>query len=329
MKGLTLAVALALGPCAAPLAADAQPAGKVYRIGVLANALDTADGPLFKAFLDGLRTLGYAEGRSIVIEWRSSEGDVDSLPALAAGLVRAKVDLIVATSLQPARAAAAATKAVPIVFVVAADPLGHKLVGNLARPGGNVTGLASYVPEQLSNKVIHLLREAAPEVSRLGVLMTPANPVHKELVSHALPSAAQRSRVRLLPLAVRSLNDIQGAFDAAVRQRADALYVLGDVLTFVHRARIAALAAKNRLPAIYAFRGAVEAGGLMSYGPHRREMFGRAAVYVDKILKGAKPGDLPIEQPTKYDLIINLKTAKAIGLTIPQPMLQRADRVIQ
>ena len=314
---------------AAPLAAEAQQAGKVYRIGVLANALETADGPLFEVFLDGLRKLGYVEDRNVVIEWRSSEGDFGRLPTLAADLVRAKVDIIVATSLQPARAAAEATKTIPIVFAVAADPVGQRLVGNLARPGGNVTGLATYMPEEISAKVLQVLRETLPGVSRLAILTNPANPVHRDLMSQALPSAAQRLRVTLLPLEVRSLNDLQGGFDAAVRARADAVYVLGDALTFIHRTRIAGLAATKRLPAIYAFRGAVEAGGLMSYGPQLGELFRGAATYVDKILKGAKPGDLPVEQPTKFELVINLKTAKALGLAIPPLLLLRADHVIE
>ena len=326
-RAAVLAVALAL--FAASVAAEAQPAGKVYRIGVLANALDIADGPSFEVFLDGLGKLGYVEDQNIVIEWRSSEGYHDRLPSLAADLVRSKVDIIVATSLQPARAAAEATKTIPVVFVVTADPVGQGLVGNLARPAGNVTGLATYVPGEISERVLQLLREVVPNVSRLAILTNPGNTVHTELMSRALPSAAQQSRVTLLPLKVQSLNELQSAFDAAIRERADALYVLGDVLAFVHRNRIAALAAKNRLPAIYTFRGGVEAGGLMSYGPDFRDLFRRAATYVDRILKGAKPGDLPVEQPTKFELVINLKTAKALGLTIPPSLLRRADHVIQ
>jgi putative ABC transport system substrate-binding protein len=321
---------LALALLAAPLAVDAQPqAGKVYRVGVLANALETAEGPLFEAFLDGLAKLGYVEDQSVVIEWRSSEGDMERLPGMAADLVRSKVDLIVATSLQPARAAVAATKTIPIVFVVAADPVGQGLVPDLARPGGNVTGLATYVPGEISGRVIQLLREATIKVSRLAILMNPANPVHRDLMSQTFPSAARRAGVTLLPFDVKTLSDLQRAFDSAVRDRADALYVMGDVFTFVHRARIVALAAKNRLPAIYTSRRAVQAGGLMSYGPVLRDLFRRAATYVDKILKGARPGDLPVEQPTKFELTINLKTAKALGLTIPPSLLGRADEVIQ
>jgi putative ABC transport system substrate-binding protein len=312
-----------------PVAEAQTPASKVYHIGVLANALETADGPLFEAFLDGLAKLGYVEDQNIVIEWRSSEGDMERLPGLAADLVRTKVDLIVAASLQPARAAAAATKTIPVVFVVTADPVGQGLVANLARPGGNVTGLATYVPGEISERVLQLLREASIRVSRLAVLTNPGNPVHRDLMAQALPSAAQQAGVTLLPLGAQSLSDLQRAFDTAVREKADALYVLGDVFAFVHRARIVALAAKNRLPVMYTSRGAVEAGGLMSYGPQLRDLFRRAGTYVDKILKGAKPGDLPVEQPTRFELAINLNTARALGLTIPPSLVRRADQVVQ
>jgi len=320
---------LAIGALLVPRAAGAQPASKTYRIGVLANAFDTADGPLFEAFLDELRRLGYVEDRNMIIEWRSSEGEFARLPALAANLGRSKVDIIVATSLQPGRAAAEATKTIPIVFVVVADPVEHGLVANPARPGGNITGLATYMSQEFGEKGLSLLREAAPRVSRVAILTNPSNPAHGELMSRALPSAAQGLKLTLLPFEVRSPSDLAGAFDAAVRERADGLYVLGDAITFIHRARIVSLAAKNRLPAIYTFQGAVQAGGLMSYGPDLRNLFRRAATYVDRILKGANPGDLPVEQPAKFELVVNLKTAHALGLAIPQSLLRRADRVIQ
>ena len=323
------ALLVAFGGLLASIAAEAQPAPKVYRVGVLANAIDTADGPLFEAFLEELKKLGYIEDKNLDIEWRSSEGDVDLLPALAAGLVRSKVDVIVATSLLPARAAVAATRTVPVVFVVAADPVGHGLVGNLERPGGNVTGLATYVPSEISEKVVQVLKEAVPKVSRLAVLTNPANPVQKELMAKPMPTAAERAKITLLPVEVRSPSDIGPGFEAAVRDHADAIYVLGDVVTYINRARIAALAAKNRLPSIYSSRSGVEAGGLMSYGPSLRDLFQRAAVYVDKILKGAKPGDLPVEQPHKFALVINLKTAKDLGIAIPPALLKRADEVIR
>ena len=324
------AVALVVALLAAPLVAEAQqPSAKVYRVGVLANALETAEGPLFEAFLDGLGKLGYVEDQNIVIEWRSSEGDAERLPVLAAELVRSKVDVIVATSLGPARAAAAATKTVPIVFVVSADPVGHGLVNNLGRPEANVTGLATYVPREISERVIQLLREATIKLSRLAIIMNSANPVHRDLMAQALPSAAQRAGVTLIPLDVQSVTDLQRGFETATRERADAIYVLGDVFTFVHRPRLVALAAKAKLPAIYTGRGAVQAGGLMSYGPQLRDLFRRAATYVDKILKGAKPGELPVEQPTRFELAVNLKTAQALGLTIPPILLFQADEVMK
>jgi putative ABC transport system substrate-binding protein len=324
------AVALVVALLAAPLVAEAQqPSAKVYRVGVLANALETAEGPLFEAFLDGLGKLGYVEDQNIVIEWRSSEGDAERLPVLAAELVRSKVDVIVATSLGPARAAAAATKTVPIVFVVSADPVGHGLVNNLGRPEANVTGLATYVPREIAERVLQLLREATIKLSRLAIIMNSANPVHRDLMAQALPSAAQRAGVTLIPLDVQSVTDLQRGFETATRERADAIYVLGDVFTFVHRPRLVALAAKAKLPAIYTGRGAVQAGGLMSYGPQLRDLFRRAATYVDKILKGAKPGELPVEQPTKFELAVNLKTAQALGLTIPPSLLRRADEIVR
>jgi putative ABC transport system substrate-binding protein len=330
LRAGTRAVALVAALFAAPLVAEAQPpSAKVYRVGVLANALETADGPLFEAFLDGLGKLGYVEDQNIIIEWRSSEGDAERLPALAADLVRSKVDVIVATSLGPARAAAAATKTVPIVFVVSADPVGHGLVNNPARPEANVTGLATYVPREISERVLQLLREASIKLSRLAILMNSANPVHRDLMAQALSPAAQRAGVTLIPLDVQSVNDLQRGFDTATRERADAIYVLGDVFAFVHRPRIVALAAKAKLPAIYTGRGAVQAGGLMAYGPQLRDLFRRAATYVDKILKGAKPGDLPVEQPTKFELAVNLKTAQALGLTIPPSLLRRADEIVR
>jgi len=326
---LTVLLPLLLAVLAVPLTVEAQPGSKVYRIGVLANALDTSDGPLFRAFLEALRALGYAEERNVVIEWRSSEGDDSQLPELVANLVRSKVDVVLATSLRPARAAIEATKTVPIVFVVSADPVGQRLVGNLARPGGNATGLAIFLPQESSEKVLQLLKLLVPRLSLLAVLTNPGNPVQRALMTQALPSAAQRSKVTLLPLTVQSPSEFQTAFDLAIQKRADAIYVLGDVLTFIHRARVVDLAAKSRLPAVYTFRAAAEAGGLISYGPELRDLFRRAATYVDRILKGAKPGDMPVESSAKYDLLINLKTAKTLGLTVPPALIRQADQVIE
>jgi len=328
VSGAAAVLSLLLAPgLAAPVAAQTAP--RVYRVGVLANALETADGPNFEAFLASLQKLGYIGDRNLDIEWRSSEGDAQRLPALAEDLVRAKVDVIVATSLQPARAAIAATQSIPVVFIIAADPVAQGLVSSLAKPGGNVTGLATYQPEALSEHVVQVLKEVAPGLSRLAVFSNPTNPVHRELLSKALPTAAARVKVTLLPLELKSLAEIGGAFEAAARERAHALYVLADVITFIYRARIVELAARNRLPAIYTSRRAVEAGGLMSYGPDVAEMFRRAAAYVDRILKGARPGDLAIEQPKKFELVINLRTARALGLAVPESLRKRADQVIQ
>jgi len=309
--------------------ARAQPAAKVYRIGVLANALDTADGPLFGVFLETLGKLGYVQDRTFVIDWRSSEGDTDQLPALAGNLLRSKVDIIFATALRPAQAAVEATKTIPIVFVAVADPVRYGLVSDLAKPGGNATGVATYGSQEGGERALVLLKEAATKVSRVGVLMNPANPVHQELMGKVLPSAASRLNLTLLPLEMKAPGDLPGIFDAAVHDRADSLYVLGDVLTFLYRARIVELAVKNRLPAIFASRRGVEAGGLMSYGPYLPDLFRRAAVYVDKILKGANPGSMAVERPTRQELVINLKAAKTLGLAIPAGLLRRADEVIR
>jgi putative ABC transport system substrate-binding protein len=310
------------------LPADAQTA-RTYRIGVLANAFEFSEGPLFDEFLDGLRKLGYAEGKNLVIEWRSSEGAFDQLPALAAELVRAKVDVIVASSTLPAHAAAEATRTIPVVFLVVPDPVGHKLVGSLARPDGNVTGLATYAPDVLSARRLQLLKEVAPRATRLAVLGNPDNATHRQLLARELPAAAQSHRLTLLPLEMRSPADLPGAFDQAARERADSIYVLGDRLSFVHRAQIADLAMQRRLPSINATRFSVEVGGLISYGPRLRDLYRRAATYVDRILKGARPADLPVEQPPPFELVVNLKTARALGLTLPQSLLRRADEVIQ
>ena len=327
MLALVLRVCLSL--LALPLAAEAQQAARVYRIGILSNTLDTADGPLFKVFTDTLRSLGYIEHRNTDIEWRSSEGDTERLPGLAGELVRAKVDVILATALQPARAAVGVTKTIPIVFVMAADPVGQRLVGNAARPGGNMTGLASFVPQESSDRALQLLKAVVPKLSRLAVLTNPANPVQTELLSGPLPAAAQKSKMVLLPLTVHAPGDLQTAFGAARRDGADAMYVLGDTLTFTYRSLIVDFAARNRVPALYTTRGAVELGGLMSYGPQLRDLYRRAATYIDKILKGSNPGDLPVEQSGKYELNVNLKTARTLGLTIPPAIIKQAEQVFE
>ena len=312
-----------------PLIAEAQSVPSLPRIGVLANALDTADGPLFQGFLEALRALGYSEDRNVAIDWRSSEGDDSQLPGLAADLVRARVDVILATSLRPALAAVEATKTIPIVFVVAADPVGLGLVPNLTRPGGNVTGLAVYRPRESTERALDLLKTLTPRASHLAVLNNPSNPVHRELLSQVLPGAAQRSKLTLIPLALQSPAELPSVFDRARRKQADAIYVLGDVLAFINRARIVELAAKHRLPAVYSFRSAAEAGGLMAYSPDLRELFVRAAGNVDKILKGSKPGEIPVTQSGKYELLINMRTARALGLAVPLALTRQANVVIE
>jgi putative ABC transport system substrate-binding protein len=318
---------LAGGLLAAPLAAQQAP--KVARIGFL--ALNRAASPrLGEAFLQGLRDLGYVEGRNVVIEFRDAEGKPERLPALAAELVALKVDVIVAPSTPHALAAKQATKTIPIVFASAPDPVTDGLVTSLARPGDNVTGLSNLTPE-LVGKCLELLTRAVPAVSRVAVLWQPGargERTDKDMLK-AGDVAARALGVRLQFVEARGPADFDRAFSDMTRARADALTVLPSPMFINERRRLVDLAAKNRLPAVYPWREGVDAGGLMAYGPSVSDLFRRAATYVDKILKGAKPGDLPVEQPTKFELIINLKTAKALGLTIPPSVLRRADEVIE
>ena len=315
---------------AAPLAAEAQQAAKVARIGYLATNL--AGIPhVHEAFRQGLRDLGYVEGRNLMIEYRSAEGKLERLPALAAELVALKVDVIVAAAgTPPALAAKQATRALPIVFIGAGDPVTSRLVTSLARPGGNVTGLSALSPE-LVGKWLELLTQAVPGVSRVAFLQQPGalgERTEKDILK-AAEVAARALGVRLQFVEARGPADIDRAYSDMTRARAGALTVLSTPMFSAERRRLLDLAAKNRLPTVYSFREYVDAGGLMSYGPNLADLFRRAATYVDRILKGTKPGDLPVEQPTKFDLVINLKTAKALGLTIPQSVLGRADEVIQ
>ena len=225
--------------------------------------------------------------------------------------------------------AAEATRVIPVIFLVVADPVREKLVGSLAKPGGNVTGLATYAPAELTSKRLALLKEAVPKASRLAVLANPDNSLHRQLLSQEIPAAAAPLRLTTLPFEVRAPADFEGAFEAAARERADLLYVLGDRLAFVHRVQLAELAAQRRLPAMFTLKSAVEAGGLMSYGPRLGDIFRRAATYVDRILKGAKPSELPVAQPPKFELAVNLKTARVLGLPIPDSLVKRADAVIR
>ncbi len=317
---------LALGILAAPLAADAQPPGKIPRIGLLRAG--TPPDPYVEAFREGLRELGYAEGQSIAIEYRWAEGKLERLPDLAAELVRLKVDVIVTATTSGVQAARRATSTIPIVMAAVGDPVVTGLVASLARPGGNITGLSLLSPE-LSGKRLELLREAVPKLSPVAVLWNSANPA-MILSFRETQTAAQVLGVSLQSWEVQGdPQDFERAFSMISKERPHALVVVLDPFTILHRSRIVELAAKHRLPAMYDVRAFVEAGGLMSYGPSVPDMYRRAATYVDKILKGAKPAELPVEQPTRFELVINLKTAKALGLTIPQSVLIRADQVIQ
>jgi putative ABC transport system substrate-binding protein len=321
--------AMAGGFLAAPLAAEAQQAAKVPRIGFL--LLNPAANPhLLEAFRQGLRDLAYVEGRNLVIEYRDAEGKPERLPALAAELVALKVDVIVAGGQPHAMAAKQATKTIPIIFASVGDPVASGFVTSLARPGGNVTGLSNLTPE-LVGKRLELLKQAVPGLSRVAVLWQPGGQgehADKDMLKGG-DAAARTLGVRLQVVEARGPADFDKAFSEMTKARAGALTVLPSPIFINERRRLVDLAAKNRLPAVYPSRDYADGGGLMSYGSNLADLFRRAATYVDKILKGAKPGDLPVEQPTKFELVINLKTANALGLTIPQSVLGRADEVIQ
>jgi putative tryptophan/tyrosine transport system substrate-binding protein len=317
------------GLLAAPLVAEAQQAAKVARIGYMTH--NRAASPhTHEAFRQGLRDLGYVEGRNVVIEDRDAEGKFERLPALAAELVALKVDVIVAPNTAAALAAKQATKAIPIVFAVVADPVTSGLVTSLARSGGNATGSSILAPE-LVGKGLELLTQAVPGVSRVAVLWQPGaagEATEKDMLKRA-EVAASALGVRLQFVEARGPADFDRAFSDMTRARAGALTVLPSAMFGSQRRRLVDLAAKNRLPAVYPYREFVEAGGLMAYGANIADDYRRGATYVDKILKGAKPADLPVEQPTKFELVINIKTAKALGLTLPPSLLGRADQVIE
>ncbi len=322
---------LAGGLVAAPLGAGAQQAGRVYRIGYLGTFPPAQLGVRatgWNAFKQGLRDHGYVEGQNLIIEMRVSEGKTERFPALAAELVRLKVDVIVTAQTSSTLAAKKATTTIPIVMAAVGDPVGAGLVGSLARPGGNITGLSLLNPAT-AGKRVELLKEILPGATRLGVLGNPTNPWWTTLMVREVEVTAQALGMHLQRLEVERPTDFEAAFGAATRGRAAALIVLEDSLMNAYIPTIVGLAAKNGLPAAYGLREYVDAGGLMSYGANVSDLFRRAATYVDKILKGAKPADLPVEQPTKFDLVINFKTAKALGLTIPPSLLQRADEVVQ
>ena len=305
--------------------AEAQPAAKVYRVGILLAAKAETVAPLVHALTEGLRDLGYVEGRNVVFERRYADGRLERLPDLAAELVRLRADVIVTGSNIHVAAAQRATATIPIVMVASADPVGAGFVASLARPGGNITGSTSEASREVQAKNLSLWKEIVPNLSRVGLL--------GQLLSQdgfaALEAAARRLNVALEVVDIRSPDDFEGAFATMVGKRVGAVIVGGGPLTYMRQQQIADLALRHRLPAIQVLNEFAQAGLLMSYGPNLPEMYRRAASYVDKILRGAKPGDLPVEQPTKLELVINLKTAKALGLTIAQSLLLRADEVIQ
>ena len=330
----TFMAMIAGGLLAAPLTAEAQQSGKVARIGILSPGapFDAGRNPsalavLFGALRESLRELGHVEGQNIAIESRWAEGNYDRLPGFAAELVGLKVDVIVTYGTPASLAAKRATGTIPIVMAAIIDPVASGLVTSLARPGGNLTGQSMMSPD-LVEKQLEILKEVVPKVSRVALLHNPANPGNALQARHG-QDAARALGVRLQLLGARGPSEIDSAFAAMTNEQAGAFIVLVDAALLDHRIRIADLAARRRLPAVYGLSEHAEAGGLMAYGPNRLVMFHHAAIFVDKILKGAKPAALPVEQPTKFELVINLKTAKALGLTIPQSLLQRADEIIQ
>ncbi len=306
--------------------AEAQQPTKVPRIGFQSASFPSAIAARIEAFRQGLRELGYVEGKNIVIEYRYAEGKLDRLPALAAELVRLKVDVIVTAAPSSTRAVKEATTTIPIVMAQDGDPVGNGFVASLARPGGNITGLSTLAPG-ISGKQLELLKEIVPRLSHVAVLRTSTLPYAQVLKEMEL--AAGALGVKLQYLDVQGPKDIETAFGEARKGRADAVLVLASPILESHRTEVADLAVKNRLPMIYHAPEFVEAGGLMSYGVSFIDLYRRAATYVDKILKGAKPADLPVEQPTKFDMVINMKTAKALGIRIPQSILLRAFKVIE
>jgi len=306
--------------------ADAQQPTSPRHIGVLLGGF-SPQGKEAQAFRKGLFDAGYAEGRDVVIEWRSASGDYSRIPELVADLIQHKVDAIVVTNTVAAQAAKRATSTIPIVMVTVADPVGSGLVTSLAHPGGNVTGLTIMTTE-LSAKRLQLLKEAIPRVARVAVLWNPDTPWHPKVIEE-LKLVAPPLSIELKFVGMRQPEQFGPAFSAVSRARAQALYALEDVLFTTHRRALLKLASKDRLPTIYGHRSLVAEGGLMSYGPNYEDLYRRSVGYVDKILKGARPGDLPIEQPTKFELVVNLKTAKALGITIPESILLRADEVIR
>ena len=328
MNRLNAGLVLLIGLLVAPFATEAQQSGRVYRVGYLSTPTRESVEHGLAAFLRTLRELGWIEGQNLIIEYRWAEENVERLPALAAELVRYKVDVIVAPAGSAALAAKNATSSIPIVMIFASDPVEMGLVASLRRPGGNITGTTFTPGPEIFGKQLQILKEAVPHASRVAVLSNPADPSFA-LQVRQVEATARSLGIRLQHVEARGPEEFDSAFAAMARERADALLVTGTSTFLAHRTRLAELAVKGRLPTMHSFRESVEGGGLMAYAVNMADFVGRSAVYVDKILKGAKPADLPIEQPTKFELIINLKAAKALGITVPQALVLRADEVIQ
>lgn len=327
IRSIPLATLLLLTVLTAPHTAEAQPPGKLPRIGFLGNSTEALEANLVGPFREGFRELGYVEGRDLIIEYRYAGGEYARFPALIAELVALKVDVIVTAGTPASLAVRRATKTVPLVMVAVGDPVGSGLVASLGHPGGNLTGLVSIAPD-LEGKRLELLRDVVPKLSDVVVLVNPANAFHAASEQQA-QAAARALHLKVAFVAVRAESEFDRAFRAIISHRPGALVMLADRLFLHHRARIADFAARNRLPTVYAYTELVEAGGLMSFGPSYPGMHRRAAYFVDKILKGVNPADLPMEQPSTFELVINLKAAKALGLTIPHSVLLRADELIQ
>ena len=317
--------------CAAWSTADAQPEGKTYRIGMLENVPETANGPNLAAFRQALKDLGYVEGHHFVIEYRSADGHPERLAGLARELVRLDPDIIVTRGTPAALSAKQATRTIPIVMATSGEPAAEGVVARLARPGGNITGFHLLVPAELGGRRLQLLKEAVPGSSRIGVLWNPAD-MQTPLLMRDTERAARAMRVQLKSVELQTrdgLSTFDRAFETTLMSGVDAFIAVEDYLTRTYQARILTFAAMSRLPAIYGLREFVDAGGLMSYGADQRDLFRRAAVYVHRILKGANPGELPVEPPTRFELAVNLKTARALGLALPPSLVQRADHLVQ
>ena len=327
MRWRAFMVFLASGMTVWPLGIGAQQSQKIFRVGILLPGTPASFSLRTKAFLDGLRELGYVEGATIAFEWKWGQDRVETLSGLAADLARSNVDVIITGGTSAAKALKAATPTIPIVVAIVSDPVAAGLVDNLARPGGNLTGFSIVAPE-LGGKRLELLKEVVPGVSSVAVLLNTRNP-QSQIELKEMRAAAQAMRLQLYPIEISTEDGLEDAFAAMNKAAVQALVVLTDPILFSQRKRTVDLANRNRLPAVYFFQGFAEEGGLMSYGPSDTDLFRRAAAYVDRILKGTKPGDLPIEQPTKFELFINLKAANMVGVTIPESFLLRADKVIE